>query len=129
MKLRDRLDGLGAGAATPNERFALRIAHSMTEAWLLADHEGFARYFRVRPGKLPALPEQLPHAKRFLLDLCRHSTSRAIRAEVVTSRGETGPLYVRHLNDFAANHWDVDAAATRSPSLDRAVRAIARMPK
>lgn len=86
--------------AVPSPRFLLRFAHSMTEAWLLADRRGFSRYFSVAEARIPLDPESLSHAKRTLLALCAGSTSRAIRNDVVTPRGETGALYVRRINDF-----------------------------
>ncbi len=52
------------------------------------------------------------------------SRLRWVRAEVVTAAGETGPLYVHHVNEFAKTRWDVWAAAANAPSLDRALRAI-----
>jgi hypothetical protein len=109
-------------------RFLLRIAHSMTEAWFIADRDGFADYFRVSPGKVPADPEALAHGKRSLLALCRESSSRDVRQEVVAVDGGAGPLYVDHLNEFAMTRWDVAAATERSASLRRAVERICHLP-
>ena len=39
----------------------LRLAASMTEAWLLADEQAFAHYFDVPPAKVPLRPDELPH--------------------------------------------------------------------
>ena len=89
-------------------------AHSMTEAWFLADAEGFADYFGVSAAKVPANPESLAHGKQSLLSLCRESYSRDIREEVVAADGGAGPLFVDHLNEFAATRWDVEAASERS---------------
>lgn len=109
-------------------RFVLRVAHTMTEAWLLADREGFAGYFRVRLSRLPSSPEDLAHAKHTLLSICSNSNSRAIRRDVVTSRGEIGPLYTARINEFASKRWSVESAADNSPSLLRALRAIQSLP-
>ncbi len=100
----------------------------MTEAWLLADRDGFADFFRVRKGRLPPDPEAVPHAKQTLLELCLQSSSRDIRRDVVTADGKTGPLYVSRINEFAAAHWNVGVAATNSPSLARALNAIKALP-
>jgi len=109
------------------ERFQLRIAKSMTEAWLLADREGFAEYFKVRVKTVPVDPESLPHAKRTVLDIVGRYAAKSVRGDVVTSSGETGPLYVYRINEFARDHWDVTAAAERSPSLARALLQISGM--
>lgn len=111
-----------------NSRFLVRIAHSMTEAWLLADVTGFSTFFRVNPAKIPRDPEALRHAKQSLLALCADSSSRAIRQGMTTADGKTGPLYVVHLNEFASSRWDVEAAAENSPSLARALTAIRALP-
>lgn len=107
-----------------NSRFLLRIAHSMTEAWLMADREGFARYFGVKLGQMPADPESLPHAKRALVQVVGRGSRSSVRRDVVTAKGEVGPLYVTRINEFAADHWDVRAAAENSRSLARALSAV-----
>lgn len=124
-QLRDEL-GSKITAWSPN--FSLRIAHSMTEAWLLADRDGFADFFHVRLGRVPRHPESLPHAKREVLQLCADSTARKIRQDMVRSTGETGALYVSRINEFAAARWDVAAAAANSDSLSRAIRRIRGLP-
>lgn len=104
---------------------SLRLACSMIEAWLLADAERFAERFSVSRAKVPALPDELDHAKRSLLTLCSSSRSRDIRTEVVTQDGNrAGPLYVSVLNDYARTAWRPDVAAESSPSLARALRDI-----
>ncbi len=120
-------DQLSKDFTVPHPRFALRIAHTMTEAWLLADAAGFARFFHVRPARVPAQPEALAHAKRSLLEVCMSSSSRMIRHDLVTSDGQTGPLYVSRLNEFASQHWDVEAAADNSQSLSRAIESIRQL--
>lgn len=119
---------LAAKIAVWSPNFLLRIAHSMTEAWLLADREGFADFFRVKVGQVPADPESLPHAKQEVLRLCGHSKVRKIRQDMVRSTGETGPLYTVRINEFAATRWDVEAAAANSDSLARAIRSIQGLP-
>ncbi|OZC50757.1 hypothetical protein CH267_22125 [Rhodococcus sp. 06-621-2] len=112
---------------SPN--FSLRIAHSMTEAWLLADRDGFAEFFSVRVGRIPKDPEGVLHAKREVLRLCADSTARTVRQDMVRSSGETGPLYVSRINEFASTKWDAAAAAANSDSLARAIRSIRGLPR
>lgn len=121
VTLRDRL--LNTVPVAPS-LFHLRIAHTMTEAWFLADSVGFGEYFGVSPGKVPGVPEALPHAKATLLQLCAKSRRRAIREEVVRHDNQPGPLFVHHLNTFATQRWDIAAAAGNSPSLRRAITAL-----
>lgn len=126
VELRTELLG---SADDQSSRFELRIACSMTEAWLLADREGFARFFRVRAGKIPEEPDTLVHAKQTLLTLVKNHGSGAVRDDVVRKDGQTGPLYVGRLNEFAREHWDVTVAAGNSPSLARAVARIGSLPR
>lgn len=125
VELRDRL---GAQIPKWEPTFLLRIAHTMTEAWLMADIAAFARYFSVSEKRVPPEPETSPHAKQTLLNLCMHSRSRTIREEVSPKPGRTGPLYVFHLNKYAETSWRPDIAAQHSPSLARTLTRISGLP-
>ncbi|MDU0345257.1 hypothetical protein RWH44_06025 [Microbacterium sp. KSW2-29] len=108
--------------------FSLRIAHSMTEAWLLADREMFASYFAVPIAKIPTDPELVPHAKRTLLSLVATSSkSRDVRRDMVVGSDETGPLFVSRINEFAATMWRPAVAGESSESLSRAIARIAAL--
>lgn len=100
----------------------------MSEAWLLADRDGFADYFRVPAARIPRDPEELPNAKQTLLGLCGRSRSRTIREEVTVSGTRPGPLYVTRINEFASTAWNVAEAASASESLRRAVHRIRQIP-
>ena len=104
--------------------FELRLAHSMTEAWLLADASGFAKFFQVSQARIPRDPEKLVHAKQEVLNQCRRSRSRRVREGMTAGNSEIGPLYVEMINRFAREEWNVARAMERSESLERAVRRI-----
>lgn len=125
VQLRARLT---ASISQWDSKFALRIAHSMSEAWLLADRERFAEYFSVPINRITSDPEALPHAKRTLLTLCAGSRSSAVRKEVTVNGGQVGPLYVLRLNEFASTVWRPDSAADSSDSLRRAIERIQELP-
>lgn len=110
-----------------NPQFSLRIAHSMSEAWLLADVESFAEYFRVAKARIGSDPESHRHAKRALLDLCAQSRSREVREDMTAPGSKPGPLYVARINEFASTVWRPSVAAEVSPSLERAIRRIASL--
>lgn len=112
-----------------NPLFALRIVHTMTEAWLMADRLGFSRYFAVSFDTVPVDPEAKTHAKQMLLRLCQRSRSRDIREEVVHGQAHLGPLFVERLTEFASRHWNVSIAAQSCPSLQRAITALQALPK
>lgn len=117
-------DRLTSRIAVSQPRFCVRIAHSMAEAWLLADREAFAEFFGIPLNRVPTAPESLPHAKRTLLVLCAGSRSASIRKDVTASDGRAGPLYVHRMNEFASEHWRPPVAAENSPSLRRAIARI-----
>jgi hypothetical protein len=99
----------------------------MTEVWLMADREKFAEYFRISAARVPDNPEDVPHGKRTLLELVLRSRSKEIREDVVTPSGQTGPLYVSRINDFASTVWRPEVAASASDSLRRAIGRIAAL--
>lgn len=111
-----------------SDRFVLRIAHAMTESWLLADRDGFSDFFKVPHGLLPRDPEAFQQPKQKLLSICEHSSSRAIRADMIRPDGQAGPLYVARINEYASTAWMVRAASEGSASLRRAVEEIRLLP-
>ena len=115
------------GSRPHDEGFELRLACSMTEAWLLADAENFSDRFKIPVQKIPRVPDELPHAKRELLRLCRSSRSRRIRDDMVRANGAPGALYTSRLNEFALECWDVVKARERSPSLHRTIVRLESM--
>lgn len=103
-------------------RFAVREA----ESWVLADREKFAEFLSVSESNISDRPDEIPDAKRAILNLAIRSKRRIIRQEVVSSRDASKPGvgYNVHLCDFVARFWRPHKAASRSPSLARAVRRL-----
>lgn len=118
---------LGSSFNDHGRNFRLRLAHSMTEAWLLSDREAFSRFFRVREGRIPRDPEQVADAKELVLSLCAQSSSRRVREAMVRGNGEVGALYVSTLNQFATTEWRAQEAIPNSESLRRAAERIATL--
>lgn len=109
-------------------RFALRIVHPMSEAWLLADPDSFATYFHLKPGQIPADPESLAHPKLTLLNLCKSSNSQEIRYGMIGRNDRPGPLYSHMINDYAIQAWKPVKASERSESLQRAMSRLRALP-
>jgi len=109
----------------PNLLF--RVAVREVESWLLADKDGFAKFLRVEPQYVPALPDTEVDAKRALIGVARRSPIKELREAVVPRRGSTasqGPDYNRPLVEFVVARWNPEAAARRSDSLNRTIRAL-----
>ena len=108
-------------------RLSLRIPVRAMESWILADREGFTGEFGVAAQRLPDRPDELDDPKQHLIDVCRHSTRRTVRNAMVPRPGSgrrVGPEYASRIAAFARGTWDVERAAPRSPSLERALAGL-----
>lgn len=111
-------------------RLSLRIPVRAIESWLLADAEAFGSVFFIPGRHIPDKPDALEHPKQTLVSACRHSRRREVqRAMTPHSRSgrRVGPQYTSRIIQFAATRWDPDRAATRSPSLARALATFRRL--
>jgi hypothetical protein len=100
----------------------LHIPVHSVEAWLLADHEAFARFFAVARTRVPTDPEAIAQPKLALVNLARVSRKKFVREAVVPVPGTTarlGPGYVPLLIRFASQEWRPAVAADRCESLAR----------
>lgn len=105
----------------------LRVAETEIESWLLADRDAAAAFLGVPVTRLPEAPDTLPDPKQLVVSRARRSGSRRIREDMVPAAGSTshvGPNYVGQLITFATTEWQPERARPRSPSLDRAIRAL-----
>jgi hypothetical protein len=112
----------------PAAGLLLRIPVRTVEAWLLADRKGVARYLGLRESEIPANPESLARPKRTLVDLARRSPRPAVRQDMVPEpqlSAEVGRAYTARLIEFAARHWDLEAAAHGADSLARCLKSSA----
>ena len=121
---------VSAWLPNPGTYMRFRVVVRQIEAWLLADAERFASFFRVRRAVIPASPDDLNDAKVALVTAVGHSTRRAILADMLPrprSGRRVGPAYTSRLIEFASNEeegWRPEAAAERSASL---ARCLARL--
>jgi hypothetical protein len=100
-----------------------RVAVRETEAWLMADLEGFADFTGVPPDRLPREPETLADPKETLVNLVRRHGRAKIRSEVVPpprSRAKVGLGYNAVLCEFVRERWSPERAAPVTESLARA---------
>jgi hypothetical protein len=100
--------------------FRFQLAVNAIESWLLGDRKGLARFLSVPVAKLPVQPETVPDPKVLVVQLSRSSRSKDIAAGLVPAPGSSasvGPTYSSKMSEFAMNHWDLNAASQRCPSL------------
>jgi hypothetical protein len=114
----------------PGPFMCFRIAVREIEAWLLADRERFASFFRVPLSDVPTDPELLDDPKEVVIELSRRSQSRDIRLDMVPRTGsgrKIGPAYVSRLIEFVSDPqkgWRPERAARSSDSLNRSLTRI-----
>jgi hypothetical protein len=111
----------------PATLMCFRIAVRELEAWLLADREEVSRFLNVNQDLVPAFPDGLQDPKLELVNLARHSKTKAIRDDMVPnqSAGQSeGPAYTSRVIEFIATSWRPEIAARSSPSLRRCIEAI-----
>jgi hypothetical protein len=105
----------------------LRIVVRELEAWMMADRESFSSFFAIAESRLPHCPDDLHDPKQLMLNLIRKSRSRDLREDMLPrpeSRAKEGSAYTSTLSEYVTSSWNPHVAA-RSPSLERAIRAIA----
>ena len=115
---------------SPVPWFCFRVAVREVEAWLLADTEAIAQFFRLSVKKIPRFPEQLNDPKQTLINLARLCRKRAIREDIVPRPGSgrnVGPGYTSRMIEFIENFWRPEVAAQEAESLKRALNCIRRL--
>lgn len=115
---------LGKQYSTIHQNFLLRFAVNELESWLLADRKNFARLLGVRTEKVSSQPDMLLDPKRHIAELARLSPQKAIKADLISSSGRQGRLYLPKMEKFVSNEWDIEAAMHYSPSLKRCITRL-----
>jgi hypothetical protein len=108
-------------------KMLFRVVVREIESWLLADRDNLAEFLKVRVNRIPTNPEQVYDPKLELINLARRSISSSIRSALVPEIGATaqvGRLYNSEMRIFIDTLWDIHAARTLAPSLDRCLRIL-----
>ena len=105
-----------------NPRFFFRVAVMEVESWLMADRVGFANFLSIPIHRIPLPTDDILKPKEYVISLARRSKRRRLRDELVPEPGAKIPVgygYNTRLIEFVREHWDLERAATVSPSLKR----------
>jgi len=105
-----------------------RVAVREVEAWLLADRRAFAGFLGIKQVLIPGNVDSIEDPKKCLIELAKRSLRKDLRQDIVPPAGSTrqiGPNYNGRLAFFVHQFWNVAEAGRASPSLERAVRAVA----
>ena len=115
--------------STLNPRFFFRVAVMEVESWVMADRIGFADFLSVPLHRIPSPTDNILNPKEFLLSLARKSKKKAVREALVPAQDATlrvGDEYNTLLSEFVQEHWDLERAATASPSLKQTLDRISQ---
>jgi hypothetical protein len=103
-----------------------RIAVKEVESWLIADREGLAAYLGISVANLSRDPDSLIDPKEEIFRLVRKSRSRSMKQDIIPEgKARIGPGYNDALPKFVRSTWNPEAARKFSPSLDKALHALA----
>ena len=112
-----------------NPRFFFRVAVMEVESWVMADRIGFAAFLSVPSYRIPSPTDDILNPKEFLLSLARRSKKKTVREALVSAQGATlsvGNEYNTLLSEFVREHWNLERAASVSPSLKRTLDRISQ---
>lgn len=116
------------GRSVLQENMLFRVVVRETEAWLLADRNGFSEFSGIPVDRIAAQPESLDDPKAFLLEIVkRYSRKRAFKADILPERGSTAKVglgYNQALCRFVQETWSIDKASSVAVSLSRARNRI-----
>lgn len=122
--------------------FVVNIAVDEAEAWLLADREGFSRYFDIPLSDMPdsALQKfggmrrreemELPLKSSYFLThfLIKHSGNEVLRKQIMAEGSSCkGPEYNSALCPFIRSYWHPDNARVHSYSLQGTIQRLKQM--
>ena len=105
-----------------NPRFFFRVAVMEVESWLMVDRTGVANFLSIPVNRIPLNTDNIPNPKEFPVSLAQRSKKRRLRDELVPEPGAKIPVgygYNTRLMEFIREHWNLERAATISPSLKR----------
>lgn len=107
---------------TLNPRFFFRVAVMEVESWIMADRIGFAAFLSIPSHQIPSPTDDILNPKEFLVSLARRSRKKTVREALVpmpSTNFSVGIAYNTLLSEFVRDYWDLERAATVSPSLKR----------
>ena len=108
-----------------NPRFFLRVAVMEVESWVMADQSAISEFLQIPLHEVPTKTDQILNPKESLLSLAKKSKSAKLRKDLLPKKGnktsKIGPGYNTRLSEFVRDYWDLNRAASISPSLKRTV--------
>jgi len=125
-----------------NDDFIFNIAVDEAEAWLMADREGFASYFKIKINDMPSTHQTKQGGRKALTemkfaykssmylthDLINKSKKSEYIQQLTPKKGAAkGPEYNSCILPFIQNSWNIDYARKNSDSLNRMIMRIEKL--
>ncbi|MDE5947803.1 MAG: DUF4276 family protein [Prevotella sp.] len=128
------------GDQKQSDGFLMNIAVDEAEAWLMADTEGFARYFGINSNDMPKAEANKQGGRKALIEmkfsmkssfvltheLIFKSNNSVLKQQIgVKEKGKTkGKEYNDAIVPFIKNVWNIKQAKINSDSLQRMLRRL-----
>lgn len=126
--IRDWFDIPQSDAVDLPSQCIFRVAVREVESWIIADHTAWAKYIGISAVNFSTQPDNLDDPKGHLLNIIRKKGTKKIHREMLPQGATSiGPRYNDVLCDFVENSWVPERAAKRSPSLERALKALMKI--
>ena len=111
-----------------NPGFFLRVAVMEVESWVMADQSAISEFLKIPIKDIPSNTDNIPQPKEFLLSLAWKSKPTTLRKDLVIRKGrqplKRGPGYNERLSEFVRDYWNLNRAASVSPSLKRTIERL-----
>lgn len=114
---------------TLHHNLMYRFAVMETEAWIMADRKGLAKFLSVRASSVPENPDSVEYPKEEIINLAKMSNSGKIKQGLVPQTGslsKVGRDYNNALGEFVLEKWNINEASQCSPSLNRTMQRLQR---
>jgi hypothetical protein len=113
--------------ALPKE-VVFRVAVREVESWIIADIDAWAAYIEIAAANFSGAPDTLPDPKQHLLNVVRKKGRKNYHKDMIPAgTASIGPGYNDVLCEFVREHWSPARASAQSPSLKRAIMALAKV--
>ena len=99
------------------------------ESWVMADRDGTANFLSIPVNRIRRNTDEIPNPKEFLVSLARRSQKRTVHEALIPAQGAILPVgneYNAFLSEFVKEHWNLERAASVSPSLKRTLARLAQ---
>ncbi|MDR1594839.1 MAG: DUF4276 family protein [Prevotellaceae bacterium] len=125
-----------------NDNFIFNIAVDEAEAWLMADREGFANYFKIMLEDMPSAHQTKQGGRKTLTEmnfaykssmfltheLIKKSKHLEFVQQLTPKKGAAkGPEYNSCMLPFILKIWNIDSARQNADSLNRMIVRLQNM--